>query len=554
MQQGEPVPSETSTDGDFSWSSRAVANLSDYGEPSIDLDHDNNIYITAPGGAGVQMWKSKDLGQTFEYVEIGSDNGGGDSEIEFNLNDVGFTADLEVQDSAVSRSTDGFKTWDQQDVGVEQDRQWFAHQCAKTIFLVYHDFAAELELLNRSDDAGKTWSTDPVPVGNPGDAPGGQDAPIIADQGGNTFSGPIAVDQKTGDVYVVYATSSAEGNVTTGTPPYGEPQQIVLATSHDNGATFKLHLIKSGGPGQIAGAIFPWITIDKAGNVYVSYAGRDAENKPMNIYMSYSRNHGDAWSKPYRVNQDVGGTHIYSTMSAGDDGVVDIAWYTANKPVPDAPEADWFVDFAQVRNAASQNPQVSQSRVYQQPIHHGDICLNGLLCILGGDRSLLDFFQVQVGKDGMANIAFANNGSPDTLQRIWYARQTDGPSAGNALHDMQFCGERGGGGGGGGGGGPTLPGPRVHMGVSDRTPAKGEKITFRTRLGVCKGHEGTNIELAEQEKGRYRTIATKKLNASCKARFTIPATFTKATFRAFWPKQDDDHRRGKSKPRTVVTH
>jgi hypothetical protein len=69
-------------------------------------------------------------------------------------------------------------------------------------------------------------------------------------------------------------------------------------------------------------------------------------------------------------------------------------------------------------------------------IHHGDICLNGLLCVIGGDRSLLDFFQIQVGPDGVANIAFANNGSPDTKQRIWYARQTGGPLAGSGLMDV----------------------------------------------------------------------------------------------------------------------
>ncbi|MEA2446949.1 MAG: hypothetical protein QOK47_586, partial [Actinomycetota bacterium] len=79
---GDPAPSATSDDGDFSWRDTAVANLSDFGEPSIDVDHENNMYVTAPGGAGVQMWKSTDVGQNFQYIEIGSDNGGGDSEIE----------------------------------------------------------------------------------------------------------------------------------------------------------------------------------------------------------------------------------------------------------------------------------------------------------------------------------------------------------------------------------------------------------------------------------------------------------------------------------------
>ena len=67
------------------------------------------------------------------------------------------------------------------------------------------------------------------------------------------------------------------------------------------------------------------------------------------------------------------------------------------------------------------------------------LCLQGILCVLGGDRSLLDFFQIQVGPDGRANIAFANNASPDGTQRIWYVGQTGGPSAGNGLQDTHWC-------------------------------------------------------------------------------------------------------------------
>jgi hypothetical protein len=386
------------------------------------------------------MWRSFDGGFTFDHQEIASTAGGGDSEIDFSLDDVGYTADLEITDSAVSRSTDRFDTWTQQGVGIEQDRQWLAHLCEQKVFLAYHDFVAEAEFLNRSDDGGLTWDTVPTPVAPPGFAPGGQDIGEIADQGGNTFSGPVAVDQRTGDVYVVFAISSAEGNLTTGTPPYGQPEQIVVAVSHDNGHSFQLHLVKSGGVGAIAGAIFPWITIDKGGNVYVSYAGRDLATDPINVFMLYSTSHGDTWSAPYRVNTDATGhAHIYTTISAGDAGVVDVAWYTASTADPNSANNDWYVDFAQVRGANTSKPQIKQSRPYPYSIHHGDICLEGILCELGGDRSLLDFFQVQVGPDGRANIAFANNGSPDGALRVWYVGQTGGRSAGNGLQDTNWC-------------------------------------------------------------------------------------------------------------------
>lgn len=541
--------SETNTDGNFSWQSRAVDPGSNFGEPSLDLDHAGNIYVTAPGGAGVQMWRSFDGGSSFDHKEISAPNGGGDSEVEFTLNDVGFTADLEVEDSAVSRSTNHFNTWTQQPVGIEQDRQWLGHQCSKDVFLVYHDFVVEAELLNASHDAGKTWDTVPVPVSPEGDAPGSQDddANIYGDQQANTFSGKMAVNQKNGDVYVVFAISSAQGNLTTGVPPYGQPEQVVVGVSHDKGKSFQLHLVQGGGPGTLAGLIFPWITIDKAGTVYISWAGRTAETDPINVYMTYSKNRGDSWAKPYVVNTDrTGHTHVYTTISAGDPGVVDMAWYTGTKPDPSDVTSEWFLDFAQVRNADSQSPDVSQSRVYTQPLHKGDVCLNGLLCVAGGDRSLLDFFEIQVGEDGMANIAFDNTESPDQQRRVWFAGQTAGPSAGNALHDSQFCAAKG--------PGVKLPGPKVRRRVSDKTPSKGETVTLYTRLARCSGNGGTRISLQKKIKGKWKSLTTKGVNKKCKARFKIPANFDTATYRTFWPKQNHKYRAGRSRPVTIRTH
>jgi hypothetical protein len=439
-----PAPVRSSSNG-FGWDARPVANDSDFGEPSIDLDHAGNIYVTAPGGAGVQMWRSFDGGLTFDHREIASDGGGGDSEIEFTLTDVGFTADLRITDSAVSRSTDRFETFTQQAVGIEQDRQWLAHRCDRQVFLGYHDFVLEAEMINRSEDGGLTWDTVPTFVSPPGTAPGSEDAEVAANQGVNTFSGPVVVDQKTGDVYITFAISSAAGNVLTGIPPFGDPEQIVVGVSHDNGHTFHLHLVKRGGIGAIAGAIFPWITIDKAGNVYVSWAGRDTEAQPLDVFLAYSTDHGDSWSAPYRVNQDVGNAHIYSTISAGDAGTVEVAWYSATTSDPSRSDNDWHVDFAQIRNANTAKPAIKQSRPYPSSIHHGDICLRGILCLAGGDRSLLDFFQIQLGPDGRAHIAFANNASPDGRQRIWYAGQIGGRRAGNGLQDTNWCARSGGG-------------------------------------------------------------------------------------------------------------
>ena len=79
----------------------------------------------------------------------------------------------------------------------------------------------------------------------------------------------------------------------------------------------------------------------------------------------------------------------------------------------------------------SAHPTILRSAVgAQDPIHKGNICLNGLLCIAGGDRSLADFFELTIGPDGMAQIAYADNfGYGGKTGRVVWAKQTGGRSA-----------------------------------------------------------------------------------------------------------------------------
>ncbi len=108
--------------------------------------------------------------------------------------------------------------------------------------------------------------------------------------------------------------------------------------------------------------------------------------------------------------------------------------------------------------------------------------------------------------------------------------------------------------GGGGGGEAKLPGPGVQLGISDTTPTRGETIRIRTGLRRCKGHKNTLIKLKRKVSGKYRTIGSKRLGSGCRASFRDVASYRQATYRAIWPKQDDNHRRGRSRPVKVSTH
>jgi len=100
-----------------------------------------------------------------------------------------------------------------------------------------------------------------------------------------------------------------------------------------------------------------------------------------------------------------------------------------------------------------------------------------------------------------------------------------------------------------------IPGPRVRLGVNDRTPKNGETIRFRTSLRRCKGHAGTNIDFLRKfpSEDTFVKLGTKPLSGACSTTFAYKVEFTgKATFRTVWEKQDEDHRRGNSRPLVVT--
>src|SRR5207248_10393286 len=98
----------------------------------------------------------------------------------------------------------------------------------------------------------------------------------------------------------------------------------------------------------------------------------------------------------------------------------------------------WNTLFAQSFNADSREPVFTISPISHHIMHNGPICNQGILCG-SGTRTLADFFQVAIGPDGLANIAYADNG-PVPLPagnsdisvsgtHAEFARQASGPLA-----------------------------------------------------------------------------------------------------------------------------
>jgi hypothetical protein len=129
-------------------------------------------------------------------------------------------------------------------------------------------------------------------------------------------------------------------------------------------------------------------------------------------------------------------TCVFPWVAAGDDGRVDIVYYKTTTPGdpnrvpatgPNAP--DWHVYMAQSLNASAREPVFTVSQVSDHVIHRGQIGTGGLLGqVTGADRSLADFFEVNVGPDGLAAVIFSDNGtSGSTPSHATFARQSTGP-------------------------------------------------------------------------------------------------------------------------------
>ena len=106
---------------------------------------------------------------------------------------------------------------------------------------------------------------------------------------------------------------------------------------------------------------------------------------------------------------------------------------------------------------------------------------------------------------------------------------------------------------GGGGGSQTLPGPGVKMRLTDKEPPRGSTVRFRVTLRRCKGNKGTTVRLQRKIKGDFKTFESGPLGSNCIARFADVANYKSETYRAIWPKQNDNFRAGKSRPQTVKT-
>jgi len=433
------------------------------GEPSLSIDSQDRIYVSAPFGFSTTasyVWRSTDGGKTFHLVPgnlspYGKPNvtcvGGGDSALAIDTQNRLYFADLQgLTDVSNSASSDEGSTWlstcnAADAVGV--DRPWIAAfgdpQVGGALYQTVDEIAQcttgcglgnvgnNIVEITRSQD-GVTFT--PIPAQQI--EPDGIVSGIVTDSSGGVYIGHTALVDASGNII---SGSDANGNsnaivVVRFPSGYSSPTAITLT----NGQTlcqmqpticttyivYAAPLNSSNNSTVTVGQDFAPIAIDSAGNLYAVWSQATVDASTGNIsgtsqiYMASSADHGAHWSAPVKVSAATPTlqTNVFPWIAAGDAGKVNIVWYgtTTLGSCPAQPcgssaiQAHWLVMIAQSLNALTTAPTFATAQVSEVSNHYGAICTMGIGCSTGGDRGVLDFLSVSTGLKGEANVVWAD--------------------------------------------------------------------------------------------------------------------------------------------------
>lgn len=441
-------------------------------EPSVWADSHNCIYGSAPGNP--YFWASEDGGYTFRNTTVPPVLGGGDEDVTTirqqsgARNDALYYADLALADVGIFKSTDRGVTWSSSatpygQLSASSDRQWISGDringgVDQILWEMDHELASEDIRVSASIND-SAWGSSTATVD-----------PELSGTIPNTNPGPVFVNKMTHEAIGVFLASTQTTNLAD--PPFGKEPHIwdfVASPPAAGGAppvNVANHPIFKGvidspttAPagtttyGSHLAAIFPGADADSDGNVYAVWTTLSARPNATiganpattwDIWFASSHDGGKTFYGPFKVSSGVG-TSVFPWIAAGDAGKVDIVWYQSDNPTPPllsdpttpgeltgGPNAMpagsvWNVMFAQSLNANSREPSFTVVQAGDNPNHRGNISIGGLTG--SSDRSLLDYFEVAVGPDGLANILYADNANATGAEglHVSYVRQNGGP-------------------------------------------------------------------------------------------------------------------------------
>lgn len=304
-------------------------------------------------------------------------------------------------------------------------------------------------VIQRSGDGGNTFNDYGVPNFKVVDCNDG-------------IAGNIQVNQTSKAIYAIHTAFAGTTSGTT-TTFSSNADAVFVNRSLDGGATWTRTCVfppvtaSATTPCQptiptqdvTTGQDFAVLAIDKAGGLYAVWSqapvdSTGAVSGPDQIMYSYSGDNGNNWSAEQQVNSPAvtgenTNVNVFPWIAAGDPGKIDVVWYGTTNSNGNynsgSQTGDWYPYMSQSSNANGAGATFSAPvRVADHPNHNGGICTSGIGCSTGGDRSLADFFQVDVNKAGGADVIWTDTSNNTQMSSsgnqgglIDEARQISGP-------------------------------------------------------------------------------------------------------------------------------
>ncbi|HUR64244.1 MAG TPA: sialidase family protein [Candidatus Thermoplasmatota archaeon] len=398
------------------------------GEPNIAVAPDGTIYVTPID----HVYRSTDGGATFKAIgtpgcafpfglrgtpcppgqedTIAGTDGHGDGDIAvdatgrlhwlglFGKGAIPYQSSAD-QGATFTESVDLSDKTPANNNGTGSDREWLDAR-GTTLYASWRDSSHGGIIAARTSlDGGATWGE-------------------LRKMADDAVGGPLVHGPVPGQVFEAMTTFAADP-----LPAEGKGAAIALARSFDNGTTWDLKTVLV--PPQSAQfglvgfptSIFPVAAADDAGNLYVAFSADQrllptSVPKPaarLGVFLTASGDLGQTWTRPVLVS-DPAHAAIMPFVVAGASGRAAVAWYenTAGLPNDALPDL-WNVKLWESITANQPQPVGVTVQLNGLPNHVGSVCTSGTGCIAGGDRSLLDFFEVALTPAGHPVVAWASS-------------------------------------------------------------------------------------------------------------------------------------------------
>lgn len=334
-------------------------------------------------------------------------------------------------------SDDGGATWTaSQGIPFDLDRQWLAAGPHGEVYLVWHNFVSGLTpahevMVQTSTDGGATFGV-PVPVATPG-------SPAAVDLGCGDSTGPsgIAVDQRTGRLYVAFATrTSAVGGGCGKAADANEgvgfnvvpSNHVWVATSPDGslGSWTTSLAVDTASARKFVALQYAGIAVDGGSNVWISYTqSLKADDYTSQVRLRSAPAGGSAWRTPVVVPGTDAGS-LFAHVVAGASGKVAASWLIQRDGL-------WYPQLGVTTNALSAHPTWAVTTLSTEASHKGTPAAMSAACGSGPTSGLqqglacgryLDNFGMAVDKAGRAMVVWPSNRQGATF----VATQTSGPT------------------------------------------------------------------------------------------------------------------------------